>query len=326
MKLENIGFYTLSDARARTSNHTSPIYRGEMILTDKCNFKCPYCQGIRPDFSGTQPFNVSMDILKFWIDDGLVNVRFSGGEPTLYKDLTKLVSFCKENNVERIAISTNGSASRSLYDELVDAGVNDFSISLDSGCCAIGDKMTGRGIGTWQKVVDNIEYLSQKTYVTVGVVLTDENIEDVLNTVDLASSIGVSDIRIISAAQYNKKIDNLSKISDEKMNKHPILKYRVNNYCNGRNVRGIRENDTHGCPLVLDDVETVNGYHFPCAIYMRQKGNPIGKMNKNWRQERLLWFLNHDTHKDPICKENCLDVCIDFNNKKMLINDWKTFF
>jgi hypothetical protein len=33
------------------------------------------------------------------------------------------------------------------------------------------------------------------------------------------------------------------------------------------------------------------------------------------REERKTWFENHDTLKDKICKENCLDVCIDYNNK-----------
>lgn len=324
MKLEEIGFYTLTDFRAEHSNESTPIYRAEMILTDACNFKCPYCQGIRKDYAGTQKFDVSMNILKSLIYDKLVNVRFSGGEPTLYSGLTELVSYCKNNGVNRIALSTNGSADISQYEKLINAGVNDFSISLDSGCCSIGDKMSGKGQGVWKHVVETIKYVSDKSYVTVGVVLTDENISDVINTIELASSLGVSDIRIISAAQYNKRIDSLSNISEKILEKYPILKYRVNNHNMDRNVRGIKKCDTNKCPLVLDDLVTVNGYHFPCVIYMRQKGNPIGKMtDKSWRMDRKEWFLNTNTHEDIICKENCLDVCVDYNNKKMNYSKWK---
>lgn len=32
------------------------------------------------------------------------------------------------------------------------------------------------------------------------------------------------------------------------------------------------------------------------------------------RKEREEWFKNHDTHGDKICRENCLDVCVDYNN------------
>jgi hypothetical protein len=47
---------------------------------------------------------------------------------------------------------------------------------------------------------------------------------------------------------------------------------------------------------------------------MREQGNPIGCLGDNIRQERLNWYNRHNTHKDNICLNNCLDVCIDYNN------------
>ena len=176
MKLEDIGFYTLSDARAINSSEKTPLWRCELILTDRCNFKCPYCRGLRDDISGDIDFDVAKKTVQCWIDEGLKNVRFTGGEPTLYKGLEDLVKMCKDGGVERIAISTNGSRSMDMYRSLVDCGVNDFSISLDSVCCSIGDKLTGGIKGSWNKVVDNIRELSKITYVSVGKVLTPENV------------------------------------------------------------------------------------------------------------------------------------------------------
>ena len=43
MKLEDIGFYTLTDERAANTCKDSRLSRCELILTDVCNFKCPYC-------------------------------------------------------------------------------------------------------------------------------------------------------------------------------------------------------------------------------------------------------------------------------------------
>jgi len=65
----------------------------------------------------------------------------------------------------------------------------------------------------------------------------------------------------------------------------------------------------------LDDSIIAGDYHFPCVIYMREQGNAIGKVGPNMRAVRKLWSDNHDTHTDPICKKNCLDVCISYNNK-----------
>ena len=60
--------------------------------------------------------------------------------------------------------------------------------------------MAGQVEGSWEKVINAISELSKLTYVTVGVVLTPENIDKTIDTIRFAHSLGVSDIRIISAA------------------------------------------------------------------------------------------------------------------------------
>lgn len=312
MKLEEIGFYTLSDERAKSATHETPLQRCELILTDRCNFKCLYCRGLREDCAGDATFVSAMQTLKLWVREGLKNVRFSGGEPTLYPRLADLVSYCKSNGVEHIAISTNGASSLKLYKRLIDAGVNDFSVSLDACCSQVGDTMAGIK-GAWDKVVNNIKALSKLTYVTVGMVFTEDNVNDCVSSVMFADSLGVSDIRVIPSAQYNQALTKLAGLPAEVLNKYPILKYRINNLLQGKHVRGIQENDTNRCPLVLDDMAVAGGKHFPCIIYMREQGDPIGPVGPEMRKDRLDWFREHDTHKDPICKRNCLDVCVQHN-------------
>lgn len=313
MKLEEIGFYTLTDERAAKANGTSPMYRCEMILTNKCNFKCPYCRGLKM-LDGDMPFDVATKTLEIWIREGLKNVRFSGGEPTLYKYLNTLVKICKKGGVQRIAISTNGASDLSVYKQLIEDGVNDFSISLDACCATFGDKMSGTH-GQWDKVVENIKALSKLTYVTVGVVLTEETVSTVKDIIRFAHSLGVADIRIISAAQFNQLISGLEGLEQEILDAHPILKYRVNNVNQGVNVRGMQESDCKQCHLIQDDSIVCGRWHFPCVIYMREGGKPIGLVRDNMREDRMKWSKTHDCFNDPICKANCLDVCIAYNNK-----------
>lgn len=315
MKLEDIGFYTLCDERAFNSSEKSRLWRCELILTDRCNFKCPYCRGLRNDISGEMPFERAEYVVKEWIKNGLKNVRFSGGEPTLYPNLEKLIAMCKDGGVEKIAISTNGSASKEKYTRLIEAGVNDFSVSLDACCAAVGDKMAGGVNGAWDKVVDNIRWLADRVYTTVGIVVNEENISTSIETIRFADTLGVADVRIIPSSQYDKMLVELSKLSGEFLDKHPILKYRVTNAKNGLHVRGLKDTDCKQCKLVLDDMAVAGKYHFPCIIYMREQGDPIGEVNDNMRQDRKSWMESHDCFADPICKKNCLDVCIDFNNK-----------
>lgn len=268
MKLENIGFYTLSDNRAANVSLTSDLQRCELILTDQCNFKCPYCRGIRDDFAGELTWAEATNIVSKWCSHNLQNVRFSGGEPTLWPHLLDLVKFTKNGGVKRIALSTNGSADYSFYEKLMKAGVNDFSISLDACCSSMGDAMAGGVFGAWKHLTDNIRALSKVTYVTVGVVVTKQNLPEVHKIVEFASNdLGVQDIRIISAAQRGTKNEGLVNIPDEILEKHPILKYRFNNVCSGSGVRGINPEHPHSCPLMLDDMAVMGGEgrmsHFP---------------------------------------------------------------
>lgn len=314
MKLEDIGFYTLSEDRARESSIISPLWRCELILTDACNFKCPYCRGLRDDLRGSISYGNADRVISYWIEDGLKNVRFSGGEPTLWKGLDSLVRKCRDNGVEHIAVSTNGSASLGLYQNLIDVGVNDFSISLDGGCCAIGDAMTGGISGSWDKVVETIKFISSQTYLSVGMVFTERNIEQACEVVLFADSLGVSDIRVIPSAQYNRALRSLSFLSDEILSRHPILRYRINHIREGISIRGLRDTDTSKCRLVLDDMAVAGGKHFPCIIYLREGGDAIGSIGSDMRVERERWMNGHFPKDDPICRKNCLDVCRQYNN------------
>ena len=321
MDLRDIGFYTLSDNRCKNSSEHSTMKRCEMVITEYCNFNCRYCRGINPIvWEGSKLKQMSLDAIKrgidYWCQDGPVeNIRFSGGEPTLHKDIREVIRYTASKGIKRIAISTNGSNDIALYRELVELGANDFSISLD-GCCAEDvDFMAGGVKGAFEKVANSIRELSKLTYVTVGVVLTPDNIQRMIDTIMFADSLGVSDIRIIPSAQWNKKLDELDGIPQKILDKYPILKYRVQNFMNGLHVRGMHEGDSPMCGIALDDSVIAGGWHFPCIISLREGIAPIGKVGPNMRQERKEWMLTHNCLNDPICRGSCLDCIVQYNNK-----------
>jgi molybdenum cofactor biosynthesis enzyme MoaA len=309
MKLEDIGFYTLSDRRAECPD--GPLMRAEMVLTNRCNFNCPYCRKTGDEMS----FADAAATLAWWIEDGLQNVRFSGGEPTLVPFLPVLVAMCKRGGVKNIALSTNGSASPAYYRQLIDDGVNDFSISLDACCASTGDTMAGVK-GHHETILKNISQLAALTYVTVGVVVTDSNADELTRVIELADKLDVDDIRIIPAAQDGDTLEALKTVGTQYRDKYPILRYRSNNSRAGAPIRGISEHDCHTCGLVQDDTVVSGRYHYPCIIYMREGGYPIGVIHPKMRDSRVAWMKEHDSFKDPICRKNCLDVCVAFNNKR----------
>lgn len=311
-KLDDIGFYTLSNERAKNVSWNSDLQRCELILTHRCNFKCIYCRGIKEELQGDIPFYDAVEIIDMWASGNLKNIRFSGGEPTTYPYLIELVTHTRLHKCfDRIALSTNGSAHLDFYKELHKVGINDFSISLDACCSKTADAMAGVNY-QFDHISMIIKELSKLTYVTVGVVLDSYNKESLIDIVDYAESLGVSDIRIIPSAQSNHFLDIDIKTD------MPILKYRVNNLKNGIHVRGLQPGDCNKCHLVKDDMAILHGEHYPCIIYMREQGMPIGtikgKTLEQIRVERKEWFDKTDTKTDRICSRNCLDVCIDHNN------------
>jgi len=315
MKLQDIGFYTLSDERCENLSTVSPMMRCEMILTERCNFNCAYCRGLRDDCQGDMPVARAIGVLAQWCDQGLENVRFSGGEPMIYPFIETVVMFAKDNGVKHIAISSNGSFPFEKYRRLWELGVNDFSISLDACCASECGKMAGINGDPLKRIESNIRKLSLLTYVTVGVVLTDDNAPELAKIVKYAHDLGVADIRIIPAAQNGIMIEGVEKIPQYILDAHPILAYRVANLKEGRPVRSIQEYNSKRCYLPVDDSVVCGNYHFPCVIYMREQGEPIGEIGPNMREDRMMWTVTHNAFKDPICKANCLDVCVAHNNK-----------
>jgi len=312
-KLAQIGFYTLSDSRAMTASSRTPLQRCELVLTDKCNFNCTYCRKLRPEARGHLDRDTALETVSYWVSERIKTVRFTGGEPLLHPLLKGLVQYCKAGKAEHIAVSSNGSFPLQKYADLIEAGVNDFSVSLDACCSQLGDSIS-RAPGTFDKVVKTIKFLGENTYVSVGMVFTEENVDQCREAVLFADSLGPSDIRVIPSAQFNRALSLLKDLPEEVLSKYPILRYRINHINEGRHIRGISPSDSNRCHLVVDDMASAGGMHFPCIIYLREGGAPIGRIGPGCREERLEWSLNHDTHSDPICKSNCLDCLVDYNN------------
>ena len=319
--LKEIGFYTLSNERAQHASATSQMKRCELIITEHCNFACEYCRGLRPDIysdriTKTMTFDEIAHTIDLWCDEAagpLENIRFSGGEPTLHVDIKAIVAYAKGKGIKRIAISTNGSNRTSLYKELIELGVNDYSISLDACCAEDGDRMAGNRPGVYNRIALNIQELSKLTYVSVGIVLVPETVENTIDIIKAAAKLGVSDIRVIPAAQWDQPIPQLAQVPQSLLDRYPILKFRVQQFLEGKHVRGMLDTDQRKCAIVLDDSVVAGKYHFPCVIYMREQGDPIGKVRPLMREEREEWFNSHDCRKDPICTKNCLDVCRNYN-------------
>ena len=98
----------------------------------KCNFDCSYCPtGVHDNFSPFMTIETIQNALNIIEShSGIIknkNCVITGGEPTLYKDLNKLIQVLKKDNFKKIKINTNGTASYNTYVNLLE----DKNINLD---------------------------------------------------------------------------------------------------------------------------------------------------------------------------------------------------
>lgn len=72
------------------------------------------------------------DIISFFSKRGLKKIRFTGGEPLLYKGLNELISYASQLGIPEISMTTNGIGLATRIIELKKCGLTNINISLDS--------------------------------------------------------------------------------------------------------------------------------------------------------------------------------------------------
>jgi GTP 3',8-cyclase len=106
-------------------------------VTDKCNFRCRYCmpaEGLEwLPRQEVLTFEEIARIVGVLADMGVDEVRLTGGEPLVRRDLPVLVEMlARTRGVEDLSLTTNGVLLDRLTGPLVEAGLRRINVSLDS--------------------------------------------------------------------------------------------------------------------------------------------------------------------------------------------------
>ena len=108
-------------------------------LTDRCNLRCPYCMPDHPQWLPKDQIlrrEELMRLLSLFVGRlGIRELRLTGGEPLLRKDVAAIVSECsglRPQGLERVSLTSNGILLASRAAALVRAGLDDINVSLDA--------------------------------------------------------------------------------------------------------------------------------------------------------------------------------------------------
>ncbi|XP_050074772.1 molybdenum cofactor biosynthesis protein 1 isoform X1 [Anopheles maculipalpis] len=137
-------------------------------LTERCNLRCKYCmpaEGVQ--LTQKDQLLTSAEVIRLanlFVTEGVRKIRLTGGEPTVRKDLTEIVSQLKATNplLESVGITTNGLMLTRQLVGLQRAGLDALNVSLDTLRAARYEQITRRK--GWERVMAGIDLAIQLGY------------------------------------------------------------------------------------------------------------------------------------------------------------------
>ncbi len=134
-------------ARKRTVAFSRNAVNLFFHLLTRCNLSCRHCY-INPAQHGAR--TLPLETVRRWLtafqDRGReTNLVLLGGEPTLHRDLARIIRLAREMDFGSVTVDTNGYLFHDILDRVTPAEVDYFSFSLDGPTPAVNDPLRGEG-------------------------------------------------------------------------------------------------------------------------------------------------------------------------------------
>ncbi len=158
-------------------------------VTDLCNLRCKYCMpksGVESlCHSDILSIEEIVEIVRIASKNGIKKIRLTGGEPLVRRGFIELCKqISKIDEIEDIAITTNGVHLKAMADELFENKVRRINFSLDTLVKEKYNDITRRN--DFDKTMESLFYAIKKGFkVKINVVLiggfNDDEIQDFVN-------------------------------------------------------------------------------------------------------------------------------------------------
>lgn len=174
-------------------DHKTGTLLANLDLTNRCNQKCPFCFAnseaagylYEPTF---QQIKKMLETLKNEKPVPCDAVQFSGGEPTLYPDLIKVIKLAKKMGFAQIQMATNGVRASQNLDfckDLANAGLDTIYFQFDGIKKETYQKIRGyNALPIKLKAIENFRLAGLNSIVLVPTVvkgINDDQIGDIIN-------------------------------------------------------------------------------------------------------------------------------------------------
>jgi GTP 3',8-cyclase len=142
-----------------------PVRDLRISVTDRCNFRCPYCmprEAFGPDHAFLTGDRLMTEvelvrIARVFVGLGVRKIRLTGGEPLLRADLAAIIHAIKRDvAADEISLTTNGWFLAKQARALRAAGLDRLNVSVDALNEETAGKMNGLGFSV-SRVLEGID-------------------------------------------------------------------------------------------------------------------------------------------------------------------------
>jgi radical SAM protein with 4Fe4S-binding SPASM domain len=296
-------------------------YRMDLALTYRCQNDCGHCYNEGKDrMELTVPEWMTV-IDKLW-EVGIPHVVFTGGEPTLFQGIEKLIGR-SEKHGQVTGLITNG---RSLgtpgyLKELVRIGLDHVQITVLSKDPEVHDKLTCAP-GSWKETVEGLKTaLSEDLYVSTNTTIMKSNYSGIEETMRFLVGLGVRNIAFNSIIRSGKgeeaegvTLEELSILLPKlqgiaKEGGTNLIWYSPTPYCEFNPINyglGIKQCTACSLNMAVEPDGTV----LPCQSYYESLGNILRNDWESIWNHKLCKSIRDREYADGKCADcQLLNVC-----------------
>ena len=317
---------------------TTPLHRLTVFVTYACNLKCAYCKTIYLNMRQA-PMTMTLPIyerLLANIDEApLRHIHYTGGEATLIRDLPRMIALARQRGAQTQSITTNGTQPFAIYAAMVENGINEIRISIDACDSQSGLFFTGH-VGAWNQSVETVRQLATlrdagaPLFIIVNTVITEQNRTQIDRISRFLIDLGVDDLKLITVVQHKATLGQFPEADQVVCNIQRLLQQRTQNTLPllRRKLHTVFDAEAIGlhhpspdsnwyCYIPLTERTVDSLQYYPCSVYLREGGQPIGRIDEPAAEQRRKttdFVMNNRCLEDPICQTYCLNCTREFNN------------
>lgn len=310
----------------RIEAFTTPLsapYRSDVVLTYRCNNNCPHCYVGRKTPFPEMGIEKWKEVIKRLWDIGVPHITFTGGEPTLRKDLPQLVAYGEEIGMVTGVITNGRLLTEEMVERLVKSGLDHIQITIESFKKETHNKMVGAN--GWEETVSGIKNcLKTPLYVLTNTTIVRDNQHEIKGTIDFLRSLGLKRFACNSIIYAGRGRSVNTGIAEEKIG--DIVK-SIKSYADSLSMGFMWYTPTRYC--VFDPLLTgvgpkqcsaakyniavePNGDIIPCQSYFESMGNILeDSWDGIWNSDVAKYLRNREyiEEKCKVCPD--LNVCGD---------------